>query len=655
DYMGSVIRWAFTDEPAVPSFRPGHQMPWTDALPGIFREKKGYDLIASLPLLLSNPPLMTPEAIGARIDFFDVWSQLFQDAYLMPIRDWCRKYGVLSGGHFGGDDETMGSAIYGYGHILRAMRGMDLPGVDAIWRQVFPDQRNHHFPRYAGSVAHQQGRSRVLTESFGVYGNGLTLAEMKWIVNYQYVRGANMLVMVQYPVGTSGNLITGERPHLDPASPLWRHQGLFQDYTARLGYVLCQGQPDVDVAVYFPVRDFWAAAPARSTPESQAQDEVVLELEKHQVDFDFVDDDLLDDNTGKNGQIQVGPMTYRTLVVSPAHMLPDRTAAAMARFVHTGGTLILAGETPATGPQAKQAFLEHLGTTPLRLGERRKLGKGWAVLCAINDVGRHSPAVITLEPVAEALRATARRTESGRIIVVINESRQWVTTKARLPGGRSLKQLDLDTGLITTAGARLTLPPWGTLCLLTDADTTPAPEPQLPDTKGWSRITGEWQIRPLERVTIESGDFAWSKFPANSWRPAQLGDWKELVGADFSGVAEYRIRFQYAGSEGDGRFLDLGEVAAAAEVWLNDVHLGAKAWQPYWFQTGKALRHGANELRIQVTNTLANYLISPAVRASWAAMQGPGWPGPYDQRANRFESLSTASGLFGPVRITSSH
>ncbi|MCL4854565.1 MAG: hypothetical protein KJZ78_24660, partial [Bryobacteraceae bacterium] len=280
DYIGTVIKWAFTDEPAVPSFRPGHQMPWTDALPGIFRAKKGYDLIAALPLLLTNPPLMTPEAISARTDFYDVWSQLFQEAFLLPIRDWCRKYGILSGGHFGGEDETMGSPMHGYGHILRAMRGLDLPGVDAIWRQVFPGQRNHHFPRYAGSVAHQMGKSRVLTESFGVYGNGLTLAEMKWLINYQFVRGANMPVQVQYPVGTAGNLITGERPHLDPASPLWRHQGLFQDYTARLGYALCQGQPDVDVALYFPVRDFWAAAPARSIPESRAQDEVILEMEK---------------------------------------------------------------------------------------------------------------------------------------------------------------------------------------------------------------------------------------------------------------------------------------------------------------------------------------------------------------------------------------
>ncbi len=41
EYLGSLIPCAFTDEPAVPSFVPGKQMPWTSAQPRIFREAKG--------------------------------------------------------------------------------------------------------------------------------------------------------------------------------------------------------------------------------------------------------------------------------------------------------------------------------------------------------------------------------------------------------------------------------------------------------------------------------------------------------------------------------------------------------------------------------------------------------------------------------------
>ena len=77
------------------------------------------------------------------------------------------------------------------------------------------------------------------------------------------------------------------------------------------------------------------------------------------------------------------------------------------------------------------------------------------------------------------------------------------------------------------------------------------------------------------------------------------------------------------------------------------------AWLPYWFHAKQALRSGSNELRIQVTNTLANYLISSSGAQCLGAQEGTGMPGPYDARANGFEKQSTASGLFGPVHCSS--
>jgi hypothetical protein len=170
-------------------------------------------------------------------------------------------------------------------------------------------------------------------------------------------------------------------------------------------------------------------------------------------------------------------------------------------------------------------------------------------------------------------------------------------------------------------------------------------------------VEGDWQVRRVSQTVIEADTYVSKTFPSDPWRTATLGDWKNLLGADFSGTAEYRVLFPYHGAIAEDRFLDLGTVAAAAQVWLNGKRLGACAWQPYRFRTGKALRKGENELRVLVTNTLANYLVSPAVRAAWTAKKGPGWPGPnespysYDGRSNGFERQSTTSGLFGPVRL----
>jgi hypothetical protein len=648
--FGSMFQWAFTDEPAATYFVPGEQMPWTADLPRIFRDQKGYDLIESLPLLLSNPVPQTPAAKRARIDFFDVWSRLFQEAYLFPIRDWCRRYGLLSGGHFGGEDETMGSARYGYGHILRAMRGLDMPGVDTIWRQLYPGQRNHHFPRYAGSVGRQEGSRLVLTESFCVYGNGLTLAEMKWLIDYQYVRGCNITMMGNYPAGTSGNLMSGERPHYGPMNPLWDYQPLFQNYAARLGYMLSLGEGATEVGLYFPVRDLWAAAPAKSSPEAQANDDVALELEKHQVDFDFVDDDLLKPEAVSGGVLHAGRMSYPTLVFSLTHAMPARSAQILARFVRGGGRLVAVGALPETGPEEHGTLLQELGITPLRAGEERRIGKGSVIVADLDQLSRWVHPTLAIEPASDSLRVTARRLPSGMIYLITNESASWVDAAPRVTAPGSLRICDPETGDVTPAPRKLRLAPWGSACLLVGRRAGGVSPPQ-PDPSRSLTIEGDWQIHRIFQIVIQDDDYSRKTFRGDPWRPARLGDWNEQIGADFSGTTEYRVMFPYVGRAGQDHFLDLGTAAAVAEVWLNGEKLGARAWQPYRFRTGKALRSGQNELKIQVTNTLANYLVSPAVRADWAAKKGPGWPGVYDARAYEFERQSTRSGLFGPVRL----
>lgn len=173
-----------------------------------------------------------------------------------------------------------------------------------------------------------------------------------------------------------------------------------------------------------------------------------------------------------------------------------------------------------------------------------------------------------------------------------------------------------------------------------------------PDLTRFLPVQGDWRIQRIAHTVVENDDFARRTFSEDPWVPAKLGDWGGLVGTDFSGTAEYKVSFVYDGPAAQERILDLGTVATAGEVWLNGERLGVRVWEPYWFGTGKSLRKGQNELRIRVTNTLANYLVSPAVRASWASMKinGP-WPGRYEAQQIEFEKRSTKSGLFGPVRL----
>lgn len=386
------------------------------------------------------------------------------------------------------------------------------------------------------------------------------------------------------------------------------------------------------------------------TPEAQANDDAAMQLEKHQVDFDFVDDDLLRPDTVSGGVIHVGKMSYRALVASQTRMMPARTAAALAQFVRSGGTLIAVGSLPETGPAEHRSFLEVLETASLRVGEERRFGAGRVVLTSPDKLARWVHPSLTLEPASSALRVAARRLSAGTIYLITNESDSWVEAEPRIPAPMRAKISDPETGTVSNAPRLLRLAPWGSTCLLLDRQPSGA-QSARPDISRSVPIEGSWRIRRIARTLIADDDYKREAFRADPWRPATLGDWRDVVGADFSGTAEYGVSFDYRGPAGEDRFLDLGTVACAAEVWLNGEKLGARAWNPYWIRTGKALRQGSNELRVQITNTLANYLVSPGVRADWAARKGPGWPGVYDARAHDFESKSTRSGLFGPVRL----
>ena len=56
-----------------------------------------------------SPSFRFEEYARHRIDYCDVVSDLFVERYVLPLRDWCRRNGLLSSGHFV-DDETIASA-----------------------------------------------------------------------------------------------------------------------------------------------------------------------------------------------------------------------------------------------------------------------------------------------------------------------------------------------------------------------------------------------------------------------------------------------------------------------------------------------------------------------------------------------------------------
>jgi hypothetical protein len=153
--------------------------------------------------------------------------------------------------------------------------------------------------------------------------------------------------------------------------------------------------------------------------------------------------------------------------------------------------------------------------------------------------------------------------------------------------------------------------------------------------RAWQELSGGWTV-------------VFEKRPAAPTAPVyaeKLFDWSqhgdEAV-RHFSGTANYKRVFSFNAATIRGRrvWLDLGEVANLAEVFVNGVNCGV-----YRVEITQALKDGDNELRVAVTNTWANRLIGDAERpekerVTWttAKMDMKGRP-------------LLKAGLLGPVKL----
>lgn len=111
----------------------------------------------------------------------------------------------------------------------------------------------------------------------------------------------------------------------------------------------------------------------------------------------------------------------------------------------------------------------------------------------------------------------------------------------------------------------------------------------------------------------------------------RLGDWSRIDGLScYSGGALYRKTFNLSQEQIEGQvMLDLSDVVATAEVFINKKPAGIKVAPPWKFDISKLVKPGKNQIEILVYNTLANHYLTIPTRYRGAL----------------------TSGLIGPVRI----
>ena len=629
-YFGKTILYTFDDEPALPGYMKKQMLGWCSDFGEEFFKRKGYRIEPFAAEVAKYSPRENDDVRQHRIDYCDVRSQLFTERFLIPLRDWARANGLGSGGHFGGEHLIQGNLHFCYGHIMRALRAMDLPGVDIIWRQIFPETlpkrkkvvvhpqdfdeistaaKDLPFTKYASSVAHQAGHCNVLTEDFAAYGAGLTPQVMKFVIDHQLVRGATHFVFSNIPHDYSGRLINaGCRPKFGKYHPFWDWFDLIHLYIARISSLLSMGRPAVDTLVYFDARSIWCDG---KTMQNAAAEHYrsAAELLKRQIDFDYADDDALIDGKIVGSKLKVGQMSYSTLVIPPTGWMDPKAAAKVEKFRKAGGKVLSTTQIPEISP------------------------------------------TLQITPATGKLRVTKRHTGGETLYFITSESPRTIKRTLHIPESGSWQLFDPWTGKrfeIKHDDDKLNweFPPFGSLALVINSAAA-ADAPYTPFRPGRKKITlnENWTIRKTRECRFDGDTFRIVPVDGVEQK-VELGDWSTVFGPWFSGEAVYQVIFDSPSAA--PAQLSLGEVNLVCEATLNGKTLGRSFSDPAHFATDGILKKGRNILQVRIVNTAANAIHDPEVIEYWQKNMPPS---EYQEMNYAFEKDSFASGLYGPVSI----
>ena len=388
--------------------------PWTPKLLETFQTVKGYDFKPYIPLIFGGGTL-TWEAQRAKADYFDVWTQMFRDNFYKRLEDWCTARNMEFMIHLNHEEKMLGRGegmISNEGSFWRDMHYVGVPGIDNL-NQIGPGIVAD-FPKLATSAAHVNGRPQVWEEEGG--GTG---ANGKFIADYQLVRGVNFMNI---------------RGLNSPSGPS------IGNYVSRAQYLLANGRPAAQVALYHPTDSLWLG--------DQAADDVtvklVTQLMEHQIDFYHIDAYGLATvcTLDKDGLKNLSGQTYKAVIVPTSTVIEKAVLELLKAFAAGGGKVIFVGRTPTM--VADRTFLNGVGSPDL----------SFATLLEptpeITDrvVAALPPPDVKLDAASPAIKYIHRSYKDGEVYFFFNESSDAVTRTATLAGSGTVQVWDPATGTI---------------------------------------------------------------------------------------------------------------------------------------------------------------------------------------------------------------
>lgn len=319
EHFGNTVVAFFTDEPSLTGrCAKSDIIPWTADFLADF-EKAGFS-VAELPALFDRD---FPDADKIREGYWETIFERMNRSYYGQIADWCKAHGILLAGHPAESDDI---------HLLSHF---GIPCQDIVWRYVAPKEptnicgRHSTMGKCASDSARHRGKRRNGNECFGVCGHrddpyAFDRSDMKWYLDWLFARGCNLIIPHAFYYSLRGARRDERPPEVGMHSPFWSEYRELSNYVKRCSAINTDGYNLTDVAILCTERHL-PDLPARS-------------LYENQIEFNYLERELISDAKIKNGTLCLLNQAYRVIITEGE--TDEKTSAALTEYVKAGITVI---------------------------------------------------------------------------------------------------------------------------------------------------------------------------------------------------------------------------------------------------------------------------------------------------------------------------
>ncbi len=356
-----------------------------------------------------------------RLQYYRVLNELYTHNFYEKLYDWCSQHNCRLTGH-SVEESALYAQMWGGAAVMPSYEFEHMPGIDCLGRWDAWELS----PKQVGSAAAQLGKKLVLTETYGCSGHDVTPRELRSVAESQFFHGVNKLCHHLYPYSIAGQGKVDHPPVFGPHGNWGEGFRVFNDYFARLGYLIANTDEQVDVAILSPVRNVWLKYIRSQDHESVADLEnsfrILLSetLRKAGVTYHIIDERILERHGSVEGtQLRVGQRVYDTLLIPQMENLSQSTYDLLRQY--TGKLCMLGKIAYLDGVKASVKLSGNLSL------EELITGKQMPFLCADGNSC-----------------ITCRESQLGRFLFIKNLSLMENST-VKLDTAKDYRLLDLET------------------------------------------------------------------------------------------------------------------------------------------------------------------------------------------------------------------